>query len=183
LYPYPAKFVYGFVRRRQREINELRQLIEDETPLTIEESRTIRSEVVALESRYRKELDSANDEISRLKAAVKPSSIDKPSEGQLASIDMKRVTKSQVDLLKIIEKFQGCLPESQLVSLNKKSKVKTEFDLGELEKAGLLEKSYSQEEEEIVYSFTHDGRRALLEASVPLEESAQGNASEAPRST
>jgi len=36
-YPYPAKYVYEFTRRRQKEINEVRQRIEDETLLTIEE--------------------------------------------------------------------------------------------------------------------------------------------------
>lgn len=44
IYPYPAKFVYGFTGRRQREINELRRLIDNETPLTLEESRAIRAE-------------------------------------------------------------------------------------------------------------------------------------------
>ena len=67
VYPYPAKYVYEFTRHRQKEINEVRQRIEDETLLTIEESRKIRAEVIQTEKAHQEIVDRLNGEISRLK--------------------------------------------------------------------------------------------------------------------
>jgi hypothetical protein len=67
VYPYRAKFVYGFTRRRQKEQNDLRRQIENETPLTLEESRKLRGEALAAEAKHKEELDQLNTEFARVK--------------------------------------------------------------------------------------------------------------------
>ncbi|HEY8095736.1 MAG TPA: hypothetical protein VIE65_06515, partial [Methylobacter sp.] len=48
-------FVYAFTRNRQKEIHDIRRRIEDQTPLTIEESRKIRSDAIRKEDEHSQE--------------------------------------------------------------------------------------------------------------------------------
>jgi hypothetical protein len=50
VYPYPAKWVFKFWRQRQRELKELKQQIDGETPLTKEESAAIRERNTEVET-------------------------------------------------------------------------------------------------------------------------------------
>lgn len=70
IYPIPAKWVYRYWSNRQKELKEVKQQIEDKTPLTIEESREIRRELLNLESEHEIELDKKITEIDRLKEII-----------------------------------------------------------------------------------------------------------------
>lgn len=70
LYPYPAKWVYRYARTRQKELKEIRQKIEDETPLTIEEAQKIRKNHLLAQMEFQKDLDQKESEITRLKKLV-----------------------------------------------------------------------------------------------------------------
>ena len=164
-YPYPAKFVYEFTRRRQKEINEVRQRIEDETLLTIEESRKIRAEVFQTEKAHQEIVDRLNGEISRLKLEISNAQIEpSPEQSNTNNYSKKELTPTQLALLKLLEKAGGKQEEDLLIRANKESKVKTEFDLGELVKLELLRKRYDQRAGAYVYEFLHEGRRILLES-------------------
>lgn len=70
VYPFPAKWVFKFWRSRQRELREIRQQIDDLTPLTREQARQIRQQVISIQIDYDKQLERASDEESRLKQMV-----------------------------------------------------------------------------------------------------------------
>lgn len=164
-YPYPARFVYEFTRRRQKEINEIRQRIEDETLLTIEESRKIRADIVQVEKKHQEEVDRLNTEISRIKdeAANRYSVVPQKTTGADAQLTQALVS-TQLALLRLLEKQGGSEEESELIRLSQQSKVKTEFDLGELVQMELVKRGYDQNVGGYVYEFTHEGRRILLES-------------------
>lgn len=165
-YPYPAKYVYEFTRRRQKEVNEVRQRIEDETLLTIEESRKIRAEVLQTEKAHQEIVDRLNGEISRLKLEMTSPPIDSPPEqSNTNNLSKQELTPTQLALLKLLEKAGGKQEEDVLIRASKESKVKTEFDLGELVKLELLRKRYDQRAGAYVYEFLHEGRRILLESA------------------
>jgi hypothetical protein len=68
VYPYPAKFVYEFTRRRQQELLAIRRRISDETLLTVEESRKLRSELLRMQLAH-EETNSRNEAtIAEMKA-------------------------------------------------------------------------------------------------------------------
>jgi hypothetical protein len=67
VYPYPARWVFRFWRNRQRELKQIRQQIEDATPLTVEESKQIRRQVIEIQLDYEKQLSQRAEEIGRLK--------------------------------------------------------------------------------------------------------------------
>lgn len=163
LYPYPAKFVFGFTRRRQKEINNLRSQIENETPLTLEESRKIRAEVAQIENDHSQELDHNSREIDRLKNEINELR-SAPTETSVKASAEPSITlePTQLELLRMVEKFKGNAPEKSLIIESKESQVKTEYDLGELVDNKLLTRTYDNNEDDYVFKFTHTGRSYLL---------------------
>lgn len=70
IYPYPARFVFRFWHQRQKELKEIRQQIENETPLTTEESRKIRRELVEQQLDYDSQLQRNSSQIEQLKKNI-----------------------------------------------------------------------------------------------------------------
>lgn len=67
VYPIPARYVYEYVRKQQRQLKEIRHRIDDETPLTREEAREIRRASLDQSVEYEKEIARQVAEIARLK--------------------------------------------------------------------------------------------------------------------
>lgn len=71
LYPIPARYVYEYAKKRQRELKEIQQKIDDETPLTKEEARAIRREAIKRTMDLEEELEKQVANVERLKEIVK----------------------------------------------------------------------------------------------------------------
>lgn len=170
IYPYPAKFVYSFTRRQQRAILEIRRRIEDETPLTVEDSRRIRSEFAKTEQEYFAELDRKDREIERLRTQFLPVNTAQEPEATSSSDSYAHADSSPpledalVRLLLVIEKLDGEAPEKAAIASSGKSRTEAEYILGELVRRGLAKRAYKSSREAYVYTFTHSGRAALLAA-------------------
>lgn len=67
LYPIPAQHVYEYARKQQRRLKEIRQRVDDETPLTREEAREIRRSSLDQSVEYEKEIARQAADIARLK--------------------------------------------------------------------------------------------------------------------
>lgn len=65
VYPFPAQFVYEYWRKRQKELIEIRRKIEDETLLTVGESRKLRQRTIELEEEYGSKLYSSEENLNR----------------------------------------------------------------------------------------------------------------------
>lgn len=166
IYPYPAKYVYEFSRKRQREIAEIKRRIEEETPLTIAESRQIRAELARVESEHTEQLDKKDREIERLKTQLSNYESAKTNDPPKAPLKKQTtIENSQLELLRFVEKYDGKAPEKALLKESKNSQVKTEFDLGELVNKGLLERNYRSGIRDYLYTFTQAGRSCLLARS------------------
>jgi hypothetical protein len=165
LYPYPSNYAYGFTRRRQREQNKLRQQIENETLLTVEESRRIRDDIVRAERKHREELDRLNEELTRFKSTINSGDVFHKSDGPLSE-SVPLLEKTQIELLLAIEKVGGKATEASIIESSSQSKVRTEFDLGELQRLKLLHKDYDQRDKGYKYEFTHEGRRTVVKFGV-----------------
>lgn len=165
LYPYPARFVFGFAQRRRREVNQLRQKIEDETLISVEESRSVRSQLIAIEATYHQEVDRLNEEISRLRAMLKSAAestvnqynIDTTSEAS----HEPDLTPGQVKLMGALYRLNGQGAFARLRLEVNQPVIEMEFNIGELERMNLVEKS-TGETDEVLYSFTHEGRRTAI---------------------
>lgn len=166
LYPYPARFVFGFTKRRQREINQLRQQIEDETLLTAEESRRIRNQVIAIEAAHRKVVDQLNEEVSKLRDALASATSSSEKTSTLgtrpSAATRPNLTRGQVELIEFLFRDGGKGVDLDRVrAYLKQPTVELDFNLGELESQNLIERSLG-EREDVYISFTHEGRRVAM---------------------
>lgn len=175
LYPYPAKYVYEFSRMRQKEINDIKRRIEEETPLTIEESRKIRAELARIEAEHSEQRDRKDREIERLKAQLNPPRAEDGNRGLVdePSEEVRSIEPSQLFMLRLVEKLKGRAPEKTLLQRSTQSQVKTEFDLGELVQQSLLKRNYRGDAQDYVYEFTQAGRSYLLAHADELHDRKQ----------
>lgn len=140
IYPIPAKFVYEFWRKRQKELKEIKQKIEDETPLTLEESRKIRNEIITLQSSHDSETQRYNSEIEKLKTdneflttensslklrtkALKPQ--DSPDELE-NSRGIEDLNEDEIRILTQITKEEGGVAKDFFIQNSPYGRVKTE---------------------------------------------------------
>jgi len=70
VFPYPAEFVYEYSQNRQQRLNKIKQNIEDNKLLTIEQSRDIRRQIAEISMEYEQEISKKNEEISSFKDLV-----------------------------------------------------------------------------------------------------------------
>lgn len=168
-YPYPAKWVYEYSRNRQRELKEIRQKIDDETPLTKEESRNIKREALNIEISLQAELDRRNKENQRLKEEIESFSPASTQQTEMDNEDSLHTNQKispndeQMELLRLIAKSGDWVPEQNILSNSSLTRVKAEFNLGELTKSDYLKKSYRSGVRAMCFTLTHNGRTALVE--------------------
>lgn len=172
LYPYPARYVYEFWRKQQKILKEVRQRIDDETPLTKEEARELRHSLYRMEDENQKEISKRNTEIQRLReqlqslqepVAKEPVTYLVPNQARRVNTsDEYLPTNTQLELLKqIAESKKGNLSGAEIHNLMRQSATKTDFDIGELHGNGFIQVTNSNEAGP-VYAVTHPGRKALV---------------------
>lgn len=168
-YPFPARYVYEFTLKRQRELNETKRRIADETPLTIEESRRLRAEYVEYERKQTAIIEELHEEVARLNAALDERKT-KPELPQLSTAERlyDRIEPTQIKILKLLQSVNGKTYESEIIKKSGKNQIKAEFDLGELLRRGLISREYTARG--YIIEFTHEGRRVLLEQTAPEVE-------------
>lgn len=83
LYPFPAAWVYRFWRNRKKKLLEIRREIEEETPLTLEESRRIRQELSEGRRRQIEEVQKSEEEIEILNRMLEE------KEGEISDLSKK----------------------------------------------------------------------------------------------
>jgi hypothetical protein len=167
IYPHPARFVFQYWRKQQSKLKQIRQAIEDETPLTIEEAREIKKEALNIELRYENEIELKSKEIKQLKNELE--STKKILEekhniinSEFDTPDSSLLDKETLEILKLISDNAGKVSESKIIKESKTSRVKTEYNLGELLNNKFINKDYDQSARDYLYSFTHKGRTVLV---------------------
>jgi hypothetical protein len=83
IYPYPAKYIYEFWLKKQKELLDIKQNIEGTSLLSLEQSINIRKEIAEIQIYNEKELNEKNNKIESLKQII----IDKDNE--IASLNSK----------------------------------------------------------------------------------------------
>lgn len=168
-YPYPAKYIYGYTLKKQREVDQLKQIINDETPLTIEESQRLRAEYVEYERKNSQQLAELNDEIARLKSSLDKYNKYEKEESKLIESKAKSkelvLTDSQYMLLEIMSNKKLPMQESGLIVDSGLSRVKGEYDIGELLRMKLIDRGYDSYGDPVI-DFTHGGRGVLLKKNI-----------------
>lgn len=172
LYPFPAKWIYKYWHERQKELKEIKQKIEDDTPLTNEASRAIKSQMRELQFRYETDLDQRNLLVGTLKQKIESYSNveDERVAASLAEKKLQDATTAIADL------------RAEIVALREKQAEREASTLS-LDKTGLanfLDKNEMRllkaivDKENMSQNFVDDQLRYLsmkrTEAKLALEE-------------
>lgn len=178
LYPIPAKYVYQYWRRRQKELKEIQQQIDDETPLTKEEARQLRREALSASIEYDKALQSRATEIARLKELVE----ELQNRGTAVTAEVQEqdtsapssvaddLDETQIAMLEKIAKSPSPLLKKQIVAVEK-DRVLAEYNFGELLNREYVSQSIDREARDYRISPTHKGRTALVQRARSRSES------------
>lgn len=154
IYPYPSKWIYEYWNNRQKEFKLIKQKIDDETPMTLEEARKVRRELLRLEKNYDEEISIKNNEIVRLKDIVSSLEItvreksmpalktnpaaNKPSKQLIDNA----INDDQEKILFEIAKAGGWVTDKDYLKISKFDTVKTEYYLEDLEAKGFVSRKY-----------------------------------------
>lgn len=172
LYPIPARHVYQHWRQRQKELKEIQQQIDDETPLTNEEARQLRRDALAVSLEYDRGLQSKEAEIMRLKELIEEMQKQTPVKG---SQDANPVAASSNELdegqLKMLEKIAKSKPLKSHLLNNEFDRILAEYNFGELLNGDYVSQSLDREAREYRVSATHKGRTAIIKRPRAAEES------------
>ncbi|MEW8037799.1 MAG: hypothetical protein AB2712_15515 [Candidatus Thiodiazotropha sp.] len=145
VYPIPAKKIYEYWHKKQQEMLKLKMSIEEETPLSLKESRRIKREILKTEASFDEELSRKNSEIDRLKmlisdleAEIDNHNSEKPKKVTPVKASPKsanwppQLDENEIAIMDVLSKAGGKLSESHIVSNFEASKVKTKHHLDEL---------------------------------------------------
>jgi hypothetical protein len=163
LYPIPAKYVYQHWRKRQKELKEIQQKIDDETPLTKEEARQIRRDALAVSLEYDRGLQSKEAEITRLKEIIgemqKLNPVKTDHDANMVASGSNGLDENQ---LKMLEKIARSTPLKSDFLNNESDRILDEYNLGELINGAYVSQNMDHEAEEYRLFVTHAGRKAII---------------------
>jgi hypothetical protein len=160
LLPYPSKFVYEFTLKRQREANEAKQKIQNETLLSVEESTILKEQFREYERQTKEKINSLNEEILSLSSRTDKSQKDKANT-PIEETKLFNPTDSQFRILEEVAKYKDYTLQEKIISAIGESRVKTEYEIGELIKDGLLRSGHTIHGETTI-GLTQDGRGVVV---------------------
>lgn len=172
-YPHPARWTLGYSRKQQKIINDKKREIENETLLTLDESRKIRREHVQIADSYEAELNKKNREIESLKGELeeiaeiqnqsKISHEDTPLEDGNTNNQRDPLEKLETHLEKTLKVFlvEKKPSVTTICSLLSEKEIHAKYNLEQLENKGLVKSNYRQNG--WIYELTENGRAYLVE--------------------
>ncbi|ODM32417.1 hypothetical protein A6779_09900 [Marinobacter adhaerens] len=187
IYPFPSRIAYGYWLNQQRKLKTLKVYVENETPLTIQESRKLRQQLAVLEKEFNTELVEKDREIEELKKLVaensSSSSYEKGKEQHGYSVgadyvspyrivnkegEIEEVGESDllnnaaaVSLLENLAHDSGGLTEQRLVDVTNLSAVRIEYLIDKLVRLGFVETRFRPDGTPL-YALSSDGKKYVL---------------------
>jgi polyhydroxyalkanoate synthesis regulator phasin len=97
--PFPSKWIYKYWKEKQKEIQEIKQKIDDETPLTKEQSKKIRQDIINLELEYEKIFVRKEEEINQLKTMLNNTNTEETKEVKKLKEEIETLKKTKKIIL------------------------------------------------------------------------------------
>ncbi len=97
-YPFPAKIIYEYWQLQQKSLKTIKQKIEDETPLTQEESRKLRRDIINIVIEHDKEISKRNHEIEKLNTELEEIKINNAESTKTIEMSEKEIEALKVKL-------------------------------------------------------------------------------------
>lgn len=162
IYPYPAKFIFSFYKKKQTEIISVKKEIENGILLTLEESFNIRSKIDKLEHEYENVIKRKDEEIEKLKTfSQNDHSLD--NDNSVKNSSNFTINGDQLYLLDSIERSDKSNLEDYIDGYNDPEGDRVvKYHINELERNGLI--TVERDDFDIEnYEVTPNGRAYLVE--------------------
>jgi hypothetical protein len=163
IYPFPARYVYGFMLYQKNKNNRLRQSVANETPLTLEESRQLTAEFNEIYQKQILQIEELNEKISQLTLASQDKNSKELKNSKLYNYSKNEITESQIFLLQLIADQVGGASENGIKKIAGINTLQIVFDIEELVRKSLLERVVSIRGEGNRLRLTHEGVGVLLQ--------------------
>lgn len=169
--PWAEKIVFEYTLERKKDLKLARQKIEDETPVSNEEARELRSLAEAVYKEHDAIIKSRQEEIARLKlevADLRGKLNQAPESSVKAVTPLEDVTATQAEMLQKISTFGGIdVSKYVLFKDAPEARLKVQYDIDELVRRNyILEHNAADEDNGDMYdavTLTALGRRFLVE--------------------
>ena len=169
--PWAEKIVFEYTLERKKDLKIARQKIEDETPVSNEEARELRSLAEAVYKEHDAVIKSRQEEIARLKlevADLRAKFKERPESSVNAITPLEDVTDSQANMLRKISAYGGVdVSKYSLFKDAPDARLKVQYDIDELARRKYIsEHTANDEDTDNLYdavSLTPIGRRFLIE--------------------
>lgn len=177
IYPIPAKIVYENALTQQRNLKKIKLSIEDETPLTIEESRNIRRRMLNVENSFSDEIERKDNEIKQYKEIIKNLEDDlNTRQKSLSNLSPKidvtqdhELNEKELLLIKEITNNNGRIIESELFNIAKLKTVEMNHYIEELIRKNFIQKEWSNNintKRGYYISLTSKGNKYVVEKGI-----------------
>src|SRR5450830_674466 len=169
--PWAEKIVFEYSLMRKKDLKISRQKIEDETPVSKEEARELRSLAEVAYKEYDAVIKSRQEEIARLKIEVSDlkEKLKIPSPSSTNSDSRSETIKeSQIALLRKIDELGGDnVSKNSIFKWASDPRVKVQYDIDELVRRDFISEHDAEDDDnDITYdavSLTATGRRFFIE--------------------
>jgi len=165
--PYPASWVYSFTRIRQKVLAEIRQKVDDETPLPMGEAIALRNELRKKDADFDQALSKSKIEIEELQRQL----VSLDAEVKMyRSVNSNKFspTSAHIDLLSLISEHDFQLSREGLVDGLKITAIAVDYMLTELQENNYIVTRVN--EGHMLYGLAQEGRRCLLNRSHVFEK-------------
>lgn len=163
LYPIPAEYIYKRVQQNNKRLKEIRSAIEDQTPLTVEESRKVRLQLFQANEQHARELESKVADIEALKEALRAANEQLTTAKPPPYTKYRSLPPLQRRILNTIADCEdGEISRRLLLDEVSGNTIEIEFSLGELREDSLISDVTNENMEVVGYKITHKGRGNLL---------------------
>ena len=154
VYPIPARYVFSHWKEQQRKLKQIQQHIDEETPLTKQDARQIRQDILKATLDFEKEIEKKSLEISKLKELI----TELENQKSIDDLGLQNVIeRSQLKILNKIADAPKGITIDDIIEFTKGDRIRTEFDIGELERTNCISREFSNELNKIVFKVTHRG--------------------------
>jgi predicted transcriptional regulator len=174
--PFLDEIVFGYTLKKKKKLKEIRQEIEDETPISVDEARELRAALTSAQDEYEKTLAARHAEIARLKVELRETNeqIEALSVGKSKSrgrmVKAPGLETTQVNLLRFMADYIGLIPLAEILRQSKQDKLKIQYDVDELARREFIQED---DYENHGYSVTAKGRAFLVEGGAKASESVE----------
>lgn len=167
VFPRPARWVYEYTRQEHKELKKIQQRIDDETPITVEEARELRSAIRKAEAEFDKAIDERNKLIEKLKQEISQLDLRAPRDKDLPILpatpikdtsDVEQLDERQVETLyRVAKAIEGLEVDQLISSKNDRDRILIQHSIDELLRKSLIQYFGGQ------YTATPKGRAKLVE--------------------